>query len=134
MFPECSGAGRFEPVPQGRIAETARRSTRPEATGRDTKKNFLMGDFSIDMQLSNSYMHAVPSGTMAINAHVISGSDPGAVPGGSTRNLLRWGRMRGRNRIDERVKVFAFARCGTAVIGPQSTVANDNRAPVALAA
>ena len=98
------------------------------------KKNSFFFDLAIDPFMRDRYMHHVPSGTMAINAHVISGSDPGAVPGGSTRNLLRWGRMRGRNRIDERVKVFAFARCGTAVIGPQSTVANDNRAPVALAA
>jgi len=30
--------------------------------------------------------------TMAINAQVISGSDPGAVPGGSTK-FLRWGIM-----------------------------------------
>ena len=30
-------------------------------------------------------IHTVPQGTMNINARVISGSDPGAVPGGSTR-------------------------------------------------
>ncbi len=35
-------------------------------------------------RLPISYIYAVPSGTMAINAPVISGSDPGAVPGGST--------------------------------------------------
>ena len=97
------------------------------------EKNSVYGEFSIDFRARNRYICLVPSGTMAINAHVISGSDPGAVPGGSTR-ISFVGGMRGRNRIDERVKVFAFARCGTAVIGPQSTVANDNRAPVALAA
>ena len=32
----------------------------------------------------SNYVTKVPSGTMAINARVISGSDPGAVPGGST--------------------------------------------------
>ena len=32
-----------------------------------------------------AYIGDVPSGTMAINAHVINGSDPGAVPGGSTK-------------------------------------------------
>ena len=31
------------------------------------------------------------TGTMDINAHVIHGSDPGAVPGGSTNILLRLG-------------------------------------------
>ncbi len=79
------------------------------------------------------YIWSVPSGTMAINAHVISGSDPGAVPGGSTR-YPGVGGKRGRNSIDGRLKVFAFARLGATVIGPQSTVANDNRAPVAVAA
>ncbi len=80
-----------------------------------------------------AYMWGVPSGTMAINAHVISGSDPGAVPGGSTR-YPGVGGKRGRNSIDGRLKVFAFARLGATVIGPKSTVANDNRAPVAIAA
>ncbi len=70
---------------------------------------------------------------MAINAHVINGSDPGAVPGGSTRSPDIGGK-RGRNRIDGRLKVLAFARLGATVIGPKSTVANDNRAPVAVAA
>ena len=82
------------------------------------------------------HIWSVPSGTMAIKAHAINGPDPGAVPGGSTRTgrnsfcLQVWG----RNRIDGRVKVSAFARWGTAVIGPKGTIANDNRAPVALAA
>ena len=39
---------------------------------------------------------------MGINALVISGSDPGAVPGGSTISIV--GGSWGRNRIDERVK------------------------------
>ncbi|GAA6162326.1 hypothetical protein NBRC116590_00300 [Pelagimonas sp. KU-00592-HH] len=37
-----------------------------------------------------AYLSPVPSGTMDINALIISGSDPGAVPGGST-NILRLG-------------------------------------------
>ena len=63
-----------------------------------------------------------------INVLEINGSDPGAVPGGSTMMIG------GRNRIDERVKGLTFARWGTAVIGPNCTIANDNRAPIALAA
>ena len=69
---------------------------------------------------------------MAIKAREISGPDPGAVPGGSTN--FPDGNPRGRNRIDGRVKVLAFARRGTTVIGPNCTIANTNRAPVALAA
>ena len=79
------------------------------------------------------YIFNVSSETMDINAHVISGSDPGAVPGGSTKTL-RLRDMRGRNRIDGRLKVLALSRRGTTVIGPQSIIANDNHAPVALAA
>ena len=44
---------------------------------------------------------------MAINAPVIIGSDPGAVPGGSTNTPFVAGRW-GRNRIDERLKGFCF--------------------------
>lgn len=58
-------------------------------------------------------------------------------PGGGTRRLHQDPSLEGpwgRNRIDGRVKVFAFARLGTTVIGPQSIIANDNHAPVALAA
>ena len=40
---------------------------------------------------------------MGINARVINGSDPGAVPGGSTKHPVIGGTW-GRNRIDERVK------------------------------
>ena len=47
--------------------------------------------------------------TMAINAPVIIGSDPGAVPGGSTNTPFVAGGG-GRNRIDERPKRPAFAR------------------------
>jgi len=78
---------------------------------------------------------------MDINALVISGSDPGAVPGGSTKKLLAvsfvWGRLSepgGRNRIDERLKGLALSRLSATVTGENSTIANDNRAPVALAA
>ena len=70
---------------------------------------------------------------MDINALVISGSDLGAVPSGSTifQNLADvWG----RNRIDERVKEIALSRRVATVIGAKSTIANDNRAPVAMAA
>ena len=70
---------------------------------------------------------------MDINALVISGSDPGAVPGGSTKILSLEG-SRGRNRIDGRLKGFALSRLSATVTGENSTIANDNRAPVALAA
>jgi len=53
---------------------------------------------------------------MNINALVIRGSDPGAVPGDSTNTLLIWQRW-GRNRIDERLKGFALFRWVTTVIG-----------------
>ena len=46
-------------------------------------------------------------GTIAINPCIISGSDPGAVPGGSpiySRSLGGW--IWGRNRIDGRVKAL----------------------------
>ena len=70
---------------------------------------------------------------MAINAHVISGSYPGAVPGGSTRPPSL-GEKWGRNRIDGRVKVLAFTRQDATVTGSKRIVANDNHAPVAVAA
>jgi hypothetical protein len=69
---------------------------------------------------------------MVINAPVISGSDPGAVPGGSTRTLV--GGQWGRNRIDGRVKGIAFTRRDATVIGSMRIVANDNYAPVRVAA
>ena len=72
-------------------------------------------------------------GTMDINALVISGSDPGAVPGVST-NTPSFGVGRGRNRIDERLKGLALSRRDTTVIGSFKLVANDNNAQVALAA
>jgi hypothetical protein len=83
---------------------------------------------------------------MAINAVVISGSDPGAVPGASTILFRAWRpaprrgvakrkeKLWGRTRIDERVKDLAFARHDTTVIGSYRVVANDNYAEVALAA
>jgi len=72
---------------------------------------------------------------MAINALVITGPDPGAVPGGSTITLTCVGRLAwGRNRIDGRVKGIAFARVRP-VTGSLMKVANDNFAEeVALAA
>ncbi len=68
-----------------------------------------------------------------INALAISGSDPGAVPGGSTKNRS-FGGTWGRNRIDGRLKGLAFIRQDATVTGSNSIVANDNHAPVALAA
>ena len=65
---------------------------------------------------------------MVINALVINGSDPGAVPGGSTSFLG------GRNRIDGRLKMFAFTRRDATVIGTNCIIANDDYAPVAVAA
>jgi len=70
---------------------------------------------------------------MNINALVISGSDPGAVPGVST-NQPSFGVGWGRNRIDERLKGLALFRLSATVIGETCTIANDNRAPVAMAA
>ena len=66
---------------------------------------------------------------MVINAHEINGSDPGAVPGGSTINEIR-----GRNRIDGRLKMLAFTRRDATVIGTNCIIANDDYAPVAVAA
>ena len=58
-------------------------------------------------------------------------------PGGGTRRLhqspLIW-RQWGRNRIDERLKGLALSRRSATVTGEKSTIANDNRAPVAMAA
>ena len=39
---------------------------------------------TLEQWLHPTYIILVPSGTMDINALVISGLDPGAVPGGST--------------------------------------------------
>jgi hypothetical protein len=82
---------------------------------------------------------------MAINAIVISRSDPGAVPGASTIILPRLAagspqgsrkaqQIWGRTRIDEGVKDLAFARHDTTVIGSFRIVANDNYAEAAVAA
>ena len=51
---------------------------------------------------------------MAINALVISGPDPGAIPGGSTNFLpaLSAEAAMGPTSIDGRVKRIAFARPG----------------------
>ena len=61
---------------------------------------------------------------MAINGHVISGPDPGAVPGASTKCPSRphprldfGGHLWGRNRIDGRVKVVLLLGMVSAVIG-----------------
>ena len=70
-------------------------------------------------------------------------------PGGGTRRLHQMlvfgtrasgagprkaGICWGRNRIDEGVKGLAFARHGSAVIGPSRIVANDNYAEATAAA
>ena len=72
---------------------------------------------------------------MAINGLVISGPDPGAVPGASTKCpslLQREGRLWGRNRIDGRVKVVLSPGMVSTVIGLIVIGANDNE--MALAA
>ena len=95
---------------------------------------------------ANDYIWNAGLPAMAINAVVISRSDPGAVPGASTISLLprpaagspeesrRAQQEWGRNRIDEGLKDFAFARHDTTVIGSYRIVANDNYAEAALAA
>ena len=58
-------------------------------------------------------------------------------PRGGTERLHHYLPIRsygGRNRIDERVKGKALSRRDATVIGAKSTIANDNRAPVAMAA
>ena len=53
-------------------------------------------------------------------------------PGGGTRRLHQV--LRGRNRIDGRLKMIAFTRQDATVIGAKNIIANDNYAPVAVAA
>ena len=56
---------------------------------------------------------------MAINGHRNKPSDPGAVPGASTRaRFTRGGFRRGRNRIDEGVKDGLSPGMVSTVIGP----------------
>jgi hypothetical protein len=69
--------------------------------------------------------------TVAINH-----SDPGAVPGASTKAReyrAKNGLRRGRNRIDEGVKGAFFLGMVPPISG-HAIVANDNYAPVAQAA
>ena len=70
---------------------------------------------------------------MDINALVISGSDLGRYRAAPPLTGL-FADIWGRNRIDERVKEIALSRRDATVIGAKSTIANDNRAPVAMAA
>ncbi len=60
------------------------------------------------------------------------------MPVSQTRAIVRTGPEAGicwgRNRIDEGVKGLAFARHGSAVIGPSRIVANDNYAEATAAA
>jgi len=65
-------------------------------------------------------------------AVVINLSDPGAVPGASTKTRA-YGLRRGRNRIDEGVKDELLLGMVPPLSG-QIVVANDNYAPVAQAA
>ena len=76
---------------------------------------------------------------MDINALVISGSDPGAVPGGSTNFQILTSSDSGEDVGAEIgstcvVKASVGARHGTTVIGLMFVNANDNNAPVAVAA
>jgi hypothetical protein len=70
---------------------------------------------------------------------VINHSDPGAVPGASTKTqenpriVRENGFRRGRNRIDEGVKGVFFLGMVPPISG-HAIVANDNYAPVAQAA
>ena len=67
-------------------------------------------------------------------AVAINHSDPGAVPGASTRaHPQKSGFRRGRNRIDEGVKGVFFLGMVPPISG-YAIVANDNYAPVAQAA
>ena len=72
--------------------------------------------------------------TMAINALVITGPDPGAVPGGSTITVLRWRTCLGPKQDRRTGKEDGFRR-GEAPYRLIFRVANDNFAEeVALAA
>jgi hypothetical protein len=62
---------------------------------------------------------------MEINARVISGLDPGAIPGGSTKPFPVSRGSMGPISIDRRVKAIAFSRHGSTVSGHFLT-ANDN--------
>lgn len=62
---------------------------------------------------------------MAINPRVISGSDPGAVPGGSTITPGRGRTARGRNSIDGRVKAMTSLDWAPTE-ARYAIVANDN--------
>ncbi len=77
------------------------------------------------------YISRAGSPAMAINARVINGSDPGAVPGASTTWAASAAQLWGRTRIDERVKTLLLLgkahRYRAVCIG-----ANDNE--MALAA
>ena len=53
-------------------------------------------------------------------------------PGGGTRRLHQ--KLRGRNRIDGRLKMIAFTRRDCHRYRRKNIIANDNYAPVAIAA
>lgn len=81
-----------------------------------------------------TYIRGVGLPTMAINALVITGPDPGAVPGGSTITVLRWRTCLGPKQDRRTGKEDCFRR-GEAPYRLIFRVANDNFAEeVALAA
>ena len=84
------------------------------AAGSEVKDGNFMASI---LNLQRLYKACPGNRTMAINGCVISGLDPGAVPGVST-NFLSFGRgLRGRNRIDRRVKAVLLLGMVSAVIG-----------------
>ena len=60
--------------------------------------------------------------------------DPGAVPGGSTTSVRQCALLLGPKQDRLVVKSILASRLSATVIGENSTIANDNRAPVAVAA
>ena len=121
----------LKPIPGWRHEEFARSSQVPRFPGEDRRPAESDGQARrragqrppslLDPQ--RLYRACRGNSTMAINGCVISGPDPGAVPGASTRGqteradsqgfLFR----RGRNRIDGRVKAVLSLGMVSAVIG-----------------
>ncbi len=111
--PLCGTASAVDHILQHQSSEpdAARMRRFGEPVGTKRKGNAQPGLRRILVDCGfGAYIHTVSPETMAINAHVINGSDPGAVPGGSTKTPRSFGGQWGRNRIDGRLKVLAFAR------------------------
>ena len=86
-YPTLSTRSTDAPLPAVKhaAARTTLRVARARPDGRDTSG--LVGRSPpLHRRPVTPYIYRVPSGTMGINALVISGSDPGAVPGGSTNH------------------------------------------------